>query len=99
MKCGRCVVKVPKLTRFDRLEVTWEDAQVTDGGLNIVRYLKDFKPCIRKTLGYFIGSVFDNLLIAETDDRNANNWFNEPSDVERINSIPTGMIREIKILT
>src|ERR1035438_1733563 len=96
---GAKFMKVPKLTKFDKLEVVWEDAQVTDGGLNIARYLRDFKPCIRKTLGYFIGSISNNILIAETDDREANNWYNEPSDVERVNSIPIGMIQNITVLT
>ena len=92
------MTKIPKLTQFDKLCVTWEDAQVTDGGLSISKYLKEYKPCIRKTLGFFIGAKANTLFIAETDDREAGNWFNEALDVERVNAVPFGMITEIKVL-
>ena len=91
--------KLPQLVQFARLEVVWNDAQVTEGGLNIAVYLKEYKTCVRKTLGYYIGTKEDTILIAETDDRLAGNWHNEPLDVERINAIPVGMITELNVLS
>ena len=90
--------KQPKLVKFDRLEVVWEDAQVTDGGLNIDNYVKDYSPCIRKTLGYYIGTKGNTILIAETDDRLAGNWDGANQDVERVNAIPWGMVTELIVL-
>ena len=90
--------KLPKLVKFDRLEVIWEDAQVTDGGLNVAKYVAEYKACIRKTLGYYIGTKGNTILIAETDDRLAGNWDGADQDVERVNAIPWGMITELNVL-
>jgi hypothetical protein len=92
------MTRLPKLAKFDRIEIVWEDAQVTDGGLNVEMFLKEFTVCVRKTLGYYVGTRGNTVLIAETDDRLAGNWFNVHQDVERINAIPVGMITKINVL-
>jgi hypothetical protein len=90
--------KIPKLVQFDRLCITWEDAQVTEGGLSITEYLKEYKPCIRRTLGFYVGTKSNAIFIAETDDRLANNFWEKPLDVERVNAIPLSMVTEIEKL-
>jgi hypothetical protein len=92
-------MKPPKLKKWDKLEVTWIDAHVDNGSVNTESFLRDFKPCIRKSLGYFVGTRLETLFICETDDREADVWDVLPQDCERLNSLPFGMIAEIKILT
>jgi len=93
-------MRIPKgLKRFSRVEIVWEDAQVTDGGLNVELFIKEFKVCTRRTLGYYLSTTRNTILIAETDDRLAGNWFNVHQDVERVNSIPLGMIVELNVLS
>lgn len=92
-------MRLPNYKRWDKLEVEWEDALVADGGYDPDKYIKDFVPCIRRTLGYYIGRRKTVLFIAETDDRASGTFNGSPQDSERINAIPFGMIRKITKLT
>jgi len=91
-------MKQSKFKIGDKLLVVWHDAQVADGGFNPAKYIKEYKPCIRKTLGFYIGQKDGVLFIAETDDREAGNWCDEPQDFERVNALPLCMIKELKVL-
>ena len=80
--------------RWDVVEVEWYDAIVESGNSDGSKYLKDFKPCIRRTLGYWLGERIDYVFVCETDDRDAQT---QPDDVERINAIYRPMIKSIKL--
>ena len=90
--------KLPRLKKFNKVCVTWQDAQVSDGGFSIEEYLGLHKQCIRATLGFYIGTKFNCILICETDDRLANNWCEKTLEIERVNSIPIGMCIKIEVL-
>ena len=91
-------MKLPKLRKWDKLEITWTDAQSADGGYGADEYVRRYTRCVRRTLGYYLGCKDSTIFIAETDDRNSGNWYNEPQDCERINAIPYGMIDSVAIL-
>ena len=86
-----------KLVKWQILCVTWEDAYGAMEAIPTDRYLLDYIPCVRKTLGFYLGETNGTggrIFIAETDDREANT----PEDADRVTVIPTGMIRKIQIL-
>ena len=91
-------MKLPKLTKWDKLEITWQDASVDNCVTDSAKFLRELKPCIRRTLGYYIGTKNNCVCIAETDDRDADVWDVTPQDCERINTIPIGMILALKVL-
>jgi hypothetical protein len=90
-------MKTPKLKKWDKLEVTWHDASV-ESATDSDKFIKNYQRCIRRTLGYYVGSKLDTLFITETDDRDADVWDVTPQDCERINAIPWGMCIEVKVL-
>ncbi len=92
-------MKLPSYKRWDKLEVEWEDARVTDGGCDPDTYLREFKPCLRRTVGYYIGRRDNVLFITETDDRDSGSFNTVQQVADRINEIPFGMIRKITKLT
>ena len=49
-------MKLPKLTKWDKLEITWQDASVDNCVTDSAKFLRELKPCIRRTLGYYIGT-------------------------------------------
>lgn len=90
--------KSTKLKRWNRIEVEWNDARVSDGGYDPDHYIRDYTPCVRRTVGYFLGWRLGTLFIGETDDRDSGTFNGVPLQCERINEIPEGMIRSIKLL-
>jgi len=91
-------MKLPKLQKWAKLEITWRDASVDSGANNAERFIRDYRHCTRRTLGYYLGNKLDTIFIAETDDRDADVWDVTPQDCERLNALPLGMITEIKVL-
>lgn len=95
---GVNTMKQPKLKKWDKLEIVWNDASVDNTATDTDKFFKEFKPCVRRTLGYYVGTRENYICICETDDREADVWDVTPQDCERINAIPFGMITELNIL-
>jgi hypothetical protein len=80
------------------VRLRWVDAQGTaSGGHNtITEALAGYKPCIRHTIGYFVGYATNSgetaLLIASDDDRT----LDSPEAFGGIIYTPVGMIRDLK---
>lgn len=79
--------------RWDILEIEWYDAMGDSETADGAKYVAEFKPCIRRTLGYYLGDRLDYVFICETDDRDAQT---APSNVERINAIYKPMVKSVK---
>jgi len=78
--------------KWTLLEVFWTDAFCNSDGVNSVEFVASYKPCKRRTVGYYLGERFQTIIIAETRDDGANT---EEIDCERINGIPRAMIEKI----
>ncbi len=84
-----------KPKQFEPVSVTWLDASRWNEQQKADKLTEVYKPCIRKTIGWYIGETDDVLLVATEDDRNANLG---EDDCDGINAIPHGMIRTLVIL-
>lgn len=72
------------LAKWTPVEVEWEDIKVDSASCDSADFLKSYKPCRRRTLGYVIDQSDKYLVVAETDDRNAESG---DGDCERVNTI------------
>ena len=86
--------KLPEsIEKWAHVAVTWEDAMTSGGASNSETFVRDFKPCIRKSTGYVIGYNENYIFLASTDDRDNN--FDQGDDCEDITVIPLAYVRRI----
>lgn len=85
-----------RLKRWQPVLVIWEDAFGTTGPEHADKFVAEYKPAIRRTIGYVFAIQPERIFIAGTDDRDG-----APStegNIADINVIVRGMIREFLIL-
>ena len=90
-------MKLPKIAKWSKCEVVWMDATVTNE-TDSIKFKRSYNPCIRHTLGYYVGTKYNNAFFAETDDREADVWNVVAQDCDRIQAIPVGMITQLSVL-
>jgi hypothetical protein len=88
------------LKKWDAIHIEWVDIYNDDGALSAKSWVAQFKPCVRKSIGYFIGMrEIDGitwLFICNTDDRAAElEDAGEKPDAEHFNAFPVPVIVEI----
>lgn len=74
--------------------VSWEDAFVDNDPHNSKSYINNYRPCIRKTCGFFLHLDTRGIFITETDDRQG---CITGTDCEQITTIPLRMIRTVQV--
>ena len=81
---------VPK--PFDPVMVTWEDCynDATETYDSIQGCIDGYKPCIRKSVGFYVGETPQVIIIATDDDRTNDGCVGGPS------FIPRGMVKLIE---
>lgn len=72
--------------------IEWEDIYVDRSAYIAKAYIEAYKPCVRRTAGYYLGSKNGRCFVTETDDRKANLM---DSDCEGITAIPHSVILSI----
>ena len=88
------VKKAEVIPTFEPVVVTWEDAMAAGSEQHdsIPAAMRNYKPCIRKSIGLYIGIAEKDgrraLLIGTDDDRNDEN----PESIGGISQIPIGMV-------
>ena len=82
------------LKKWDAVTVVWEDAVTRHGASNSKRYVKEYRPIIRKSIGYLIEKNSRHVHISATDDRPSKEY----DDVDEVTTIPMGMVIEVILL-
>jgi hypothetical protein len=79
---------------WDVVAVSWIDAVTRHGAHNAKQYVKEYKPVLRRSIGYFIAKSGGHIHISATDDRPSKEYDN----VDEVTSIPMGMVVEVTLL-
>ena len=92
--------KTSKIEPFTPVVITWVDASAAGSGghSTLAEALAAYKPCVRRTTGYYIGYTTREgekaLLIASDDDRTPD----FPSACGGIIQTPAAMVRKIEVI-
>jgi hypothetical protein len=71
-----------RLKPWQVLVVTWKDFHSMQGSFRGSQFFDEsFSPCIRKTVGFYVGQNDEWLTVASTDDRNAGTGVNDIEDL------------------
>ena len=76
---------------WEPIVVEWIDILVDREAHDPGEYIENYKPCVRKTAGFFLGVKHSHLFICETDDREARTG----DDAESINAFPLCVIQKV----
>ena len=80
-----------EIEKWTHVAVTWEDAMVDSGPHNSDEFVRNFRPCVRRSSGYVIGYTDRHIFVATTDDRDSN----VSQDCEDVTVIPIAYVRRI----
>jgi hypothetical protein len=85
------------LRKWEAIHIEWVDIYSDDGASAAKKWVEEFKPCVRKSIGYFLGMrEIDGitwLFVCNTDDRSAEREDGaEKPDAEHFNAFPVAVI-------
>jgi hypothetical protein len=81
------------MKKWDIVTVEWEDAYSTSADpKKSLEFVRDYKPCIRLNVGFFLHKDKDRIFICGIKDVEAN----ADGDCEDLTVIPMGMVLDIQ---
>jgi hypothetical protein len=80
------------------VEVTWEDAITQPGDMTFDDILKNYKPCIRHSVGYLVRNDRKYVTLAATDDRRAIDFGSTSAGVADVTVIPRRYVSAIRLV-
>ena len=85
-----------RLRKFDPVIVTWEDAHSDYEDHNADKYVANYKPMIRKTIGFLLAKTATHVFVAMDNDSESMHA-TDGKDVQTITTIPLRMVESIDL--
>ena len=90
------------LKKWDAIHIEWVDILCDNTAHSVKKFVDEFRPCERKSIGYFVGlREIDGvtwLFIVDTDDRSSQAGDNGELDGEHFNAFPIAIILHLERL-